>query len=104
MNARKKPRYPLAEIRAAFANADHINRTMTATEGAEDLGMDEQAVVDVIQGLTAEDFDKSMQDGRDPAVRQDVYKPIVDGRELYVKFRSDSLGGLLLLSFKENDE
>ena len=104
MEAGKKPRYPLADILAAFADAAHINRTMTATEGAEDLGMDEQAVVDVIQGLTAADFDKSMQDGRDPAVRQDVYKPTRDGRELYVKFRRDSRGGLLLLSFKENDE
>lgn len=92
------------DIKAAFADAAHINRTMTATEGGEDLGMDEQAVVDVIQALTAADFDKSMQDERDPAVRQDVYKPIVDGRELYVKFRRDSRGGLLLLSFKGNDE
>jgi hypothetical protein len=45
-----------------------------------------------------------MQDERDPAVRQDVYKPTVAGRELYVKFKRDSRGGLLLLSFKENDE
>ncbi len=104
MKAGNKPRYPLAEIKAAFADATHINRTMTATEGAEDLGMDEEAVVAVIAALTATDFDKSMQDERDPAVRQDVYKPIVDRRELYVKFRRDSRGGLLLLSFKENDE
>jgi motility quorum-sensing regulator / GCU-specific mRNA interferase toxin len=104
MNAGKKPRYPLADIKAAFADAAHINRTMTAIEGAEDLGVDEQAVVHVIQSLTADDFDKSMQDERDPAIRQDVYKPIVGGRELYVKFRRDSRGGLLLLSFKVNDE
>jgi Motility quorum-sensing regulator, toxin of MqsA len=77
---------------------------MTATEGAEDLEMDEQAVVDVTSGLMVEDFDKSMPDERDPAVRQDVYKPIVGGRELYVKFKRDSRGNLLLMSFKENDE
>lgn len=104
MKAGKKPRYPLADIKAAFVDAAHINRTMTATDGAEDLGMDEQAVVDVIAGLTTADFDKSMQDERDPAVRQDVYKPTVAGRELYVKFKRDNRGGLLLLSFKENDE
>jgi hypothetical protein len=33
---------------------------MTAADGAEDLGMNEQVVVDVIGGLTARDFDKSM--------------------------------------------
>jgi len=76
---------------------------MTAAEGAEDLGMDEQAVVDVIAGLTAQDFDKSMQSDRDPTIRQDVYKPAVDGRELYVKFTLDAQGGLLLISFKENE-
>jgi hypothetical protein len=99
-----KPRYPLSQVKAAFPDAAHINRTMTATRDAEDLGMDEQAIVEVIASLTAQDFDKSMPDERDPATRQDVYKPIVGGRELYVKFKRDSQGGLLLISFKENEE
>jgi motility quorum-sensing regulator / GCU-specific mRNA interferase toxin len=98
------PRYSLSTVKAAFADATRLNRTMTAAEGAEDLGMDEQAVVDVIAGLTAKDFDKSMPSDRDPVVRQDVYKPLVDGRELYVKFTLDGQGGLLLISFKENEE
>jgi hypothetical protein len=54
--------------------------------------------------LTARDFDKSMPSERDPAIRQDVYKPVVAGRELYVKFTRDAQGELLLISFKENDE
>ncbi len=77
---------------------------MSAAEGAEALGMDEAAVVDVIARLTARDFDKSMPSDLDPAVRQDVYKPVVGGRELHVKFTRDRQGGLLLISFKENDE
>ena len=76
---------------------------MSTAEGAEELGMDEQAVVDVIASLTAEDFEKSMPSARDPAIRQDVYKPVVDSRELYVKFTLDAQGGLLLISFKENE-
>jgi motility quorum-sensing regulator/GCU-specific mRNA interferase toxin len=76
---------------------------MSAAEGAEELGMDEPAVVDVIASLTAEDFEKSMPSARDPAIRQDVYKPVVDSRELYVKFTLDAQGGLLLISFKENE-
>jgi motility quorum-sensing regulator/GCU-specific mRNA interferase toxin len=98
------PRYPLSTIKAAFADPARLNRTMTAAKGAEDLGMDEQSVVDVIAGLTAKHFDKSMPSDRDPAIRQDVYKPLVDGRELYVKFTMDGQGGLLLISFKENEE
>ena len=99
----RTPRYPLAKIKAAFADAARLNRTMSAAEGAEELGMDEQVVVDVIASLTAEDFEKSMPSDRDPAIRQDVYKPVVDSRELYVKFTLDAQGGLLLISFKENE-
>ena len=65
--------------------------------------MDEQAVVDVIAGLTAGDFDKSMPSDINPAIWQDVYKLIIDGRELYVKFTLDARGELLLISFKENE-
>ena len=52
---------------------------MTATEGAEALDMDEQAVVDVIAALAPDDFEKSMPSNVDPTIWQDVYKPIVDG-------------------------
>jgi MqsR (Motility quorum-sensing regulator) toxin of toxin-antitoxin system len=76
---------------------------MTAAEGAEDLGMDEQAVAAIIGGLTMQDFDKSMPSNLDRAIRQDVYKPTVGGRELYVKFTRDAQGELLLISFKENE-
>ena len=100
----RRPRYPLGQIKTAFADPARLNRTMSAAEGAEALGMDEEAVVKAIAGLRPEDFDKSMPSDLDPATRQDVYKPVVRGRELYVKFTRDRQGGLLLISFKENDE
>ena len=99
----RRPHYSLKTIKAAFADVSRINRTMTAAAGAEELGMDEQAVVDVVGDLTLNDFDKSMRSDVDPAMWQDVYKPIVEGRELYVKFTLDSRGELLLISFKENE-
>ena len=101
---RQRPRYPLGRIKAEFADTARLNRTISAAEGARALGMDEEAVIDLIARLTAQDFDKSMSSDLDPAVRQDVYKPIVEGREVYVKFTRDQQGGLLLISFKENDE
>ncbi len=76
---------------------------MTAASGADDLGLDEQAVVEVIAGLTARDFDKSMPSDINASIWQDVYKPAVGRRELYVKFTVDAQGELLLISFKENE-
>jgi motility quorum-sensing regulator/GCU-specific mRNA interferase toxin len=102
MRRGRRPHHPLILVKAAFANAGCLNRTMTAAAGAEDLGLDEQAVVDVIAALTPRDFDKSMPSAADPAVWQDVYKPAIQGRELYVKVTRDSQGQLLLISFKEN--
>lgn len=99
----RQPSYPLQTIKAAFSDVTRINRTLTAVEGAEDLGIDEQGVVDVVAGLTSRDFDKSMPSDINPAIWQDVYKPIIDGRELYVKFTLDTRGELLLISFKENE-
>jgi len=103
MTSRRQPRFPLKTIKEAFAEAAGMNRTMTAANGAEDLGMDEVAVVDIIAGLTARDFDKSMPSDINPTIWQDVYKPSIGGRELYVKFTLDSKGELLLISFKENE-
>ncbi|MFI4986983.1 MAG: type II toxin-antitoxin system MqsR family toxin [Alphaproteobacteria bacterium] len=103
MTRRRKPHYQLKIVKAAFADVARMNRTMTAADGAEALGMDELEVTDVIARLTARDFDKSMPSDADPAIWQDVYKPVVKGRELYVKFTLDRRGGLLLISFKENE-
>jgi motility quorum-sensing regulator/GCU-specific mRNA interferase toxin len=103
MPNRRRPHYPLSTVKAAFADAARMNRTMTATLGAEDLGMDEEAVVGVVVGLTGRDFDKSMRSDINPALWQDVYKPVSEGRELYVKFTLDTRGELLLISFKENE-
>lgn len=103
MRNRRRPRYPLKAVQAAFADPARINRTMVAILGAEELGMDEQAVVDLIAGLTAHDFDKSMPSDVTPNVFQDVYKPVIGGHELYVKFTLDAQGELLLISFKDNE-
>ena len=96
-----KPQYGLATIKAAFAEASSLNRSFVSKQGADDLDMDDAAVVAVIQGLSAADFDKSMTSMADHRVWQDVYKPSVSGRALYVKFTLDAQKALLLISFKE---
>jgi motility quorum-sensing regulator/GCU-specific mRNA interferase toxin len=71
--------------------------------GAETLGIDEQGVVDVVSALAPGDFEKSMTSIVDSRNWQDVYKPTVRGRRLYVKFTLDAQGQFLLISFKENE-
>ena len=96
-----KPHYGLATIKAAFADASRLNRSFVSKQGADDLDMDDAAVVAVIQGLSNSDFEKSMTSLADHRVWQDVYKPSVRGRTLYVKFTLDARRTLFLISFKE---
>lgn len=98
---KRKPHYALASAKAAFADPNGLNRSFVSKLGADDLGMDDHAVVSVIQALTPADFDKSMTSIADHKVWQDVYKPSVEGRMIYVKFTLDAQRALLLISFKE---
>jgi motility quorum-sensing regulator/GCU-specific mRNA interferase toxin len=96
-----RPHYRLATIKAAFAEPSSLNRSFVSKQGADDLHMDDAAVVAVIQGLSNTDFEKSMTSLADHRVWLDVYKPSVRGRTLYVKFTLDARGALFLISFKE---
>jgi len=96
-----KPHFALIDIKAVFADAARLNRSFVSKQGADDLDMDDADVVATIQALTPADFEKSMTSIADHKVWQDVYKPIVSGRVLYVKFTLDARGALFLISFKE---
>jgi motility quorum-sensing regulator / GCU-specific mRNA interferase toxin len=96
-----KPHYDLATIQNAFADITKFNRTYSSKQGADDLGMDDADVIGVIQGLKRTDFDKSMTSIADYQVWQDVYKPVVSDKTLYVKFTLDAQKQFLLISFKE---
>jgi motility quorum-sensing regulator/GCU-specific mRNA interferase toxin len=78
-----------------------LNRTYSSKQGANELNMDDVAVVAVIQGLSSSDFDKSMTSMADHRIWQDVYTPEIGGQTLYVKFTLDAQQALLLISFKE---
>ena len=96
-----KQHFALANIKAAFADPACLNRSFVSKQGADDLDMDDADVVAVIQALTLADFEKSMTSIADHKIWQDVYKPKVGGRTLYVKFTLDAQGALFLISFKE---
>jgi motility quorum-sensing regulator / GCU-specific mRNA interferase toxin len=96
-----KPHFALIHIKAAFGDPACLNRSFVSKQGADDLGMDDAQVVAVIQALTHADFDKSMTSAANHRIWQDVYKPKVGNRTLYVKFTLDAQGTLFLISFKE---
>jgi|ERR1700722_1731562 motility quorum-sensing regulator / GCU-specific mRNA interferase toxin len=98
---KRKSHYSLDGIKAAFADPAKLNRTFVSKQGADDLGMDDSDVVAVIQNLRLADFDKSMTSNHDHTLWQDVYKPTVAKRTVYVKFTLDQQRELLLISFKE---
>lgn len=98
---KRKPHYRLADMKLAFSDPDQLNRTATSKQGADDLEMDDTDVVAVIQALTNADFDKSMTSYYDHKVWQDVYRPRVDDRTIYLKFTVDAQQAYLLISFKE---
>ena len=96
-----KPHYLLASIKAAFADPATLNRSFVPKRGTDELGMDDTAVAAVIQALHAMDFEKSMTSYANNQVWQDVDRPTVGGKELYVKFTLDARNNLFLISFKE---
>jgi motility quorum-sensing regulator / GCU-specific mRNA interferase toxin len=96
-----KQHYGLADIKAAFSDPAGLNRSFISKQGADALDMDDSEVVAVIQALTPADFEKSMTSMADHRTWQDVYKPKVGERTLYVKFTLDARQALFLISFKE---
>ena len=98
---KRKPHYPLTEVKRAFADAATLNRTFVSKQGASALRMEDAVVVAVIQALSKGDFDKSMTSLANSQIWQDVYRPTWKGTELYVKFTLDAANAYLLISFKE---
>jgi motility quorum-sensing regulator / GCU-specific mRNA interferase toxin len=76
---KRSPHYLLTDIKAAFDNPATLNRSFASKQGADELNMDDEAVVAVIQGLTSADFEKSMTSYADHRIWQDVYKPKAGG-------------------------
>lgn len=101
MTEKRRPHYALTEIKARFADPAALNRSYVSKQGADALGMDDDAVVSAIQALAPTCFDKSMTSVADHKIWQDVYKPFVDDRKIYVKFTLDARNQFFLISFKE---
>lgn len=93
-----RPTYDLTSIQA-LVRSGHYRITLSAKQGASQLGFITKDIETCILGLTAGDFYKSMPAEKVPGLFQDVYRPTFGGFALYVKLQVTSEA--VVISFKE---
>ena len=79
--------------------AGKVRITISALTGAAALGLDFEGILGVINALTLTDFHKSMTTHADHRVWQDVYRPVTEVGEVYLKLTV--IDDVLIVSFKE---
>jgi len=79
--------------------AGKVRATYTALSGAASLGLDFEGMIKVLMGLTLRDFHKSMTTHADHRIWQDVYRPVTQVGEVYLKLTV--IDEVLIVSFKE---
>ena len=82
-----------------LAAAGKVRTTNSAREGAAELGLGFQEMVEVVMGLAPADFHKSMTTHADHTVWQDVYRPSTAAGDIYLKLTV--IDDVLIVSFKE---
>jgi hypothetical protein len=95
------PAYALSEIQEK-AKVGFLSFRREALDGAAELDLDRHDIVACILALTSADFHKSMDAERLiwKGCRQDVYKTIYCGYDLYVKMQYWPQKRLFVVSFK----
>lgn len=78
------PSYSLERVKA-LVRLDAYRITMQARRDAWELGFDERDLLAYVLALESRDFHKTMPSTRFSDRMQDVYRPRVEGRDLYVK-------------------
>lgn len=87
----------------AMVEAGKVRATFVATQGAIALGLPSPELVamsEVVLGLTTQDFYKSMTAYENHTIWHDVYKPVINGQEVYIKLIV--IDDVLIVSFKES--
>jgi motility quorum-sensing regulator/GCU-specific mRNA interferase toxin len=95
---KRTPHCPLPKVKALII-AGKIRVTASAVIGAEMLGLDRAAIVSVANSLTMQDFYKSMTTHADHSIWQDVYHPVTQAGDVYLKLTV--VDDVLVVSFKE---
>jgi motility quorum-sensing regulator / GCU-specific mRNA interferase toxin len=94
-----EPTYDLAWIQHKV-RAGEYRTTRAAAAGASELGFDEGDIVACICALTWADFFKTMESDRRPGLWQDVYRPVYDGHQVYLKLQMHHDSQAVVIQFK----
>lgn len=98
---KRKPHYPLREVQRLVADPRSRPFTKTALEGGRSMGLTEEEMRRVVEGLARRDFYKSMTAERDHTVWQDVYRGATSkGAEVYIKITAYADGRPPVIQFK----
>ncbi len=94
---KRKPAYPLPQLKAAFSSVRSLGLAITASafRGAQEAGCSREDIVTVIQVLQPSDFYKSMTTYADVQQWQDVYHARFCGKVWYCKFTRTSADSFL---------
>lgn len=98
-----KPHHSLSAIQQRFVSVETLSIKSHPLAAARDLGFELEDIVDVVQALEPQDFQKSETAHNPPNSRiwHDSYVIPFDGLDLYLKFAGETLIDLALVSFKE---
>lgn len=92
------PHCKLSKVKA-LVKSGKVRATMSALSGAAALGIRFDEMLTIIASLTSKDFYKSMTSHADHRIWQDVYRPKIDARTIYLKLTV--IEDVLIVSFKE---
>ena len=95
---KRTPHCKLGVVKA-LVETGKVHTTHAARAGANELGLAFSDMLDVVMALTPADFYKSMTTHADHTVWQDVYRPITQAGDVYLKLTV--IDGVLIVSFKE---
>jgi motility quorum-sensing regulator/GCU-specific mRNA interferase toxin len=92
------PHYKLSTIKILM-DTGQVRSTQSALSGAVSLGFDFNDMCNIVKSLTSSDFYKSMTTHADHRIWQDVYQPVTELGNVYLKLTV--LDDVLIVSFKE---
>ena len=92
--------YPLELVKRLVADKGRDPFTQSAKNGAAEMGLNADELRDVVAGLTAQDFYKSMTTHASHTAWQDVYRPVTRLGAAYVKVTVYPEENLIVVSFK----
>jgi motility quorum-sensing regulator/GCU-specific mRNA interferase toxin len=105
MDLYKKAHYDLDELKTLIENPKTCIITKSSEKTAQELGfITYDEIVEQVLKIKKSDIYKTMTTHYDHTLWQDVYKPIVNGMDCYIKLQKSHDGKGVVVSFKLSND